>query len=168
MPRPFGDSPYAFTVPPSVSAVPAARDRVVQRAQRLGLVLDEELTSDLRLLTGEVVANSITHTRAACVVSVRHFGDRLRVEVTDVDPTLVRSSQAEATDESGRGLFLVAALATEWGSQPCAAGKKTWFELAVSASVVGAVAITASQADGSAVEAVSITRAHLRMEHQAS
>ncbi|WP_074991499.1 ATP-binding protein [Streptomyces misionensis] len=137
MPRPLGDSPYAFTVPPSVEAVPAARDRVVRRVQRLGLTLDESLTCDLRLLTGEVVANSVRHTQATCVVSVQWTGERLRVEVTDVDPTLVRPCQPEVMDESGRGLLLVAALATEWGSQPCAAGKKTWFELAVHASAEG-------------------------------
>lgn len=139
MPRLPGESPYAFTVLPSAEAVPAARDRVLNRARRLGLALDEELSNDLRLLTGEVVANSVTHTQAACVVSVQWTGERLRVEVTDVDPTLVRPSQAEAMDENGRGLFLVDALATDWGSQPCTAGKKTWFELAIPASAHGAV-----------------------------
>ncbi|MBE4741418.1 ATP-binding protein [Streptomyces caniscabiei] len=135
MSRPFEESPYAFTVPPLVEAVPAARDRIVSRARGLGLALNEELAQDLKLLTGELVANSVMHTRAACVVSVRWTGQRLRVEVTDVDPTTVRPSQARSADENGRGLFLVAALATEWGSHPCAAGKKTWFELTVPTSV---------------------------------
>ncbi|MEU6147616.1 ATP-binding protein [Streptomyces sp. NPDC047081] len=133
MSGPLEGSPYAFTVPPSVEAVPSARARVVNRAQRLGLPLGDELTDDLRLLTGEVVANSITHTQGSCVVSVRWTGERLRVEVTDVEPTLVRPSRADAMDEDGRGLFLVDALATEWGSEPCTAGKTTWFELAVPA-----------------------------------
>ncbi|MFE3527253.1 ATP-binding protein [Streptomyces sp. NPDC059161] len=131
MPGPLGDLPYAFTVPPSVEEVPAARAGVVSRAQRLGFVLGDELTNDLRLLTGEVVANSVTHTQAACVVAVRWTGERLRVEVTDAEPTLVHVSQANAMDEHGRGLCLVDALATAWGSEPCTAGKKTWFELAV-------------------------------------
>ncbi|WP_354670061.1 ATP-binding protein [Streptomyces sp. S.PNR 29] len=131
MPGPLGESPYAFTVPPSVEAVPAARARVVSRAQRLGLGLDDELAHDLGLLTGEVVANSVRHTQAACVVAVRWTGERLRVEVTDVEPTLVRPCQADAMDEHGRGLCLVDALATAWGSEPCTAGKKTWFELEV-------------------------------------
>ncbi|NJQ03416.1 ATP-binding protein [Streptomyces zingiberis] len=168
MPRQSGDSPYAFTVPPSVEAVPAARDRVVRRAQRLGLILDEELTNDLQLLAGEVIANSVTHTQAACVVSVRYIGERLRVEVTDADPTLVRPSQADVMDENGRGLFLVAALATAWGSQPCAVGKKTWFELAVSASGVDTADVAASQADAAAEESPSITGAQLRIEHRAA
>lgn len=128
---PLGHSPYAFTVPPSVEAVPSARARVVDRAQQLGLLLDDDLAADLRLLTGEVVANSIKHTQAACAVSVQWTGQRLRIEVTDAEPTLVRLSHADPMDESGRGLFLVEALATTWGSAPCGAGKTTWFELAL-------------------------------------
>lgn len=115
MSRPLEESPYAFTVPALVEAVPA-RDRVADRARRLGLDLGEELTHDLKLLTGELVANSVMYTKAACVVCVRWTGERLRVEVTDADPTSVTASQALPTDEHGRGLFLVAALATEWGS----------------------------------------------------
>ncbi|MFI5882836.1 ATP-binding protein [Streptomyces sp. NPDC051554] len=104
MPRPLEGSPYAFTVPALIEAVPEARDR----AWGLGLDLDEELTHDLKLLTGELVANSVTHTHAACVVSVRWTGERLCVEVTDVDSTLAVPSQALHTDEHGSGLFPVA------------------------------------------------------------
>ncbi|MEU0815127.1 ATP-binding protein [Streptomyces mirabilis] len=184
MPRPLEKSPYAFTVPPLVEAVPAARDRVVQRAGRLGLALDKELANDLKLLTGELVANSVTHTRAACVVSVRWTGERLRVEVTDVEPTLLRPSQARSTDENGRGLFLVAALATEWGSETCPAGKRTWFELAVPTAIEDTAAVMSSRADASAdggatvncagnarsavAESVAVASAHIRVAHQAA
>jgi anti-sigma regulatory factor (Ser/Thr protein kinase) len=168
MSRPLGDSPYAFTVPPSVEAVPAARDRVVHRAQRLGLPLDEELTNDLRLLTGEVVANSVRHTQAACVVSVRCIGERLRVEVTDVDATLVRPSQAEPMDENGRGLFLVDALATKWGAERCAAGKKTWFELAVPASGANSGNEPPSRAGSAAEEPTPLTSGCSRITHRAA
>ncbi|WP_406464799.1 ATP-binding protein [Streptomyces sp. NBC_01622] len=150
MPRPLEESPYAFTVPALVEAVSAARDRVVVRVRGLGLDLDEELIGDLKLLTGELVANSVTHTQAACVVCVQWTGKRLRVEVTDVDSTLPVPTQALSTDEHGRGLFLVAAMATEWGSQPCAAGKKTWFELAVPVSVDDTTTVTSSLAQWSA------------------
>lgn len=168
MPRPLGDSPCAFTVPPSIEAVPAARDRVVRCAQRLGLALGEGLTSDLRLLTGEVIANSVRHTQAACVVSVRRTGERLRVEVTDVDPSLVRPSQPDAMGENGRGLLLVDALANEWGSQPCAAGKKTWFELAVPVSTEGPAGPASSHNDAATEEPMPISSAHGRIGQQAA
>jgi anti-sigma regulatory factor (Ser/Thr protein kinase) len=142
MSRTLEDYPYAFTVPALVEAVAAARDRVVNRVRRLGMALDEELIDNLRLLTGELVANSVTHTKAACVVCVQRTGERLRVEVTDVDPTPLTLSQALPMDEHGRGLLLVAAVATEWGSQPCVAGKTTWFELEVPASAEATAATT--------------------------
>lgn len=147
MSRLLKESPYAFTVRPLVEEVPVARDRVADRARRLGLHLGEELINDLKLLTGELVANSITHTEAACVVCVRWTGERLRVEVTDVDPTRVTPSQALPTDEHGRGLFLIAALATEWGANPCTAGKTIWFELAIPASTRQTAMLTASRDD---------------------
>ncbi|MFJ8062847.1 ATP-binding protein [Streptomyces sp. NPDC096142] len=183
MPRPLEESPYAFTVPALAKSVPAARNRVVDRVQRLGLDLDEELIHDLKLLTGELVANSVTHTHAACVVCVRLTRDRLRVEVTDVDSNLAVPTQALSTDEHGRGLFLVAAMATEWGSQPCAAGKKTWFELAVPAFVEGATTATFSLSEVPAeqgnltgenrarptlVEPVLIAGGHARAAHHAA
>lgn len=131
MSHPPTDSRYAFTVPCSLEAVSTARTRVVDRAVELGLDLDDELAYDLQLLTSEVVTNAVTHTQAACAVSVQWDGECLRLEVTDMAPTLALASQASSLDENGRGLLLVNALATAWGSEPCATGKKTWFELAV-------------------------------------
>jgi anti-sigma regulatory factor (Ser/Thr protein kinase) len=40
-----------------------------------------------------------------------------------------RQGTAEADEVSGRGLFLVNALATSWGWQVTDAGKDVWFEL---------------------------------------
>ncbi|MFI6403307.1 ATP-binding protein [Streptomyces sp. NPDC050548] len=183
MPRPLEESPYSFTVPALVKEVPAARDRVVDRVRGLGLDLGEELIGDLRLLTGELVANSVTHTQAPCVVCVRWTRKRVRVEVTDVDSTLLVPTQALSMDEHGRGLFLVAAMATEWGSHPCAAGKKTWFELAVPVSVEDTTTLTSSISEVPAeqalvngedsarpalVEPVPIAGEYVRAAHQAA
>ncbi|WP_329349017.1 ATP-binding protein [Streptomyces sp. NBC_01261] len=183
MPRPLEESPHAFTVPALVEEVAAARDRVADRARGLGLDLDEELIGDLKLLTGELVANSVTHTQAECVVYVRWTGERLRVEVTDVDSTLPVPTHALSTDENGRGLFLVAAMATEWGSQLCATGKKTWFELAVPVSGEDTTTVTASLREAPAelalasgeggarpalVEPVPIAGEYARAAHQAA
>ncbi|MER6086808.1 ATP-binding protein [Streptomyces bluensis] len=156
MPRPLGELTYTFTVPPHVEAVPAARASVVGRASQLGLELGDELAGDLRLLTGEVVANSVTHTQAECVVAVSWTGERLRVEVIDGEPTLARSSSADTMDESGRGLFLVDALATAWGSEPCTAGKKTWFELEMPAAAGMSHVASCSNSANAAEEVVPI------------
>lgn len=183
MSRPLEEAPYAFTVPPRAEAVPAARSRVVDRARRLGLNLGEELTNDLKLLAGELVANAVTHTKAACVVCVRWTGEWLRVEVADTDSAPVAPIEALSTDEHGRGLFLVAALATAWGSRPCAAGKSTWFELAIPTTAQRGAITMPSQDDVFAEKVVgpcvdcaqpavtkpaSTTGENPRIEHQAA
>lgn len=183
MSRRLEESPYAFTVPPVDKAVPVARRRVANHARHIGLVMDESLMQDLELLTTEVVTNSITHTKASCVVCVRWTGKRLRVEVTDVDPSSLSPSHAGPMDESGRGLLLVDALAVSWGTEPCPAGKTTWFELAVPGLEVASVAAAFSHtqeaishvivggvdaADLSSTEAKAIVCVPARSEHQAA
>jgi len=66
----------------------------------------------------------------------REFTLRLRrgaqsiwVEVFDPDLRLPRLRTARATDEGGRGLYLVEQLATRWGSRPTPEGKTVWFEV---------------------------------------
>src|SRR5580704_12035259 len=72
----------------------------------------------------------------APVYRPREFTLRLRrgaesvwVEVFDPDLRLPRLRTARATDEGGRGLYLVEQLATRWGSRPTADGKAVWFEI---------------------------------------
>lgn len=127
--RPLEELPYAFKVPAAVGEVPAARKRVVERAQRIGVVMSEQFLGELELLADEVIANAIVHTGAPCVVCVRWTGERLRVEVTDVEAIVPSPASAGPQDEGGRGLFLVDALADAWGAVPDPAGKTTWFEL---------------------------------------
>ncbi|HEY1664655.1 MAG TPA: SpoIIE family protein phosphatase [Trebonia sp.] len=72
----------------------------------------------------------------APVYRPREFTLRLRrgaesvwVEVFDPDLRLPRLRTARATDEGGRGLYLVEQVATRWGSRPTADGKAVWFEI---------------------------------------
>jgi hypothetical protein len=76
----------------------------------------------------------------APVYRSREFTMRLRrgaesvwVEVFDPDLRLPRLRTARATDEGGRGLYLVEQLATRWGSRPTADGKAVWFEIPLDA-----------------------------------
>lgn len=127
--RPLDERPYAFKVPAAVGEVPPARKRVVERARRIGVDMNEQFLGELELLAGEVIANAIMHTGAPCVVCVRWTGERLRIEVTDVEAIVLSPGSAGPEDEGGRGLFLVDALADVWGAVPDPAGKTTWFEL---------------------------------------
>ncbi|MFE5162645.1 ATP-binding protein [Streptomyces sp. NPDC056697] len=120
---------YDFLVPAGLEEVPKARRRVVELAKSLGLSLDEAAMDDLALLAGEVIANAIVHTGASCTVCVAASGSRVQVEVTDVDRADLSPRRADLDDETGRGLFLINALASDWGTRLDGAGKVTWFTL---------------------------------------
>jgi hypothetical protein len=53
-------------------------------------------------------------------------------EVSDGSSTSPHLRQATATDEGGRGLFLVAQLAQRWGTRYTARGKVIWAEQSLS------------------------------------
>ncbi|MFE7276719.1 ATP-binding protein [Streptomyces sp. NPDC057623] len=120
---------HGFTVAAAVDAVPSARRQVAALAQNLGLPVSDETLETVELLASEVIANAVLYSGAPCDVAVTRNDERLRVEVTDTDPSLPSAVEAGPNDESGRGLLLVDALADAWGTQlePC--GKTTWFEI---------------------------------------
>ncbi len=87
------------------------------------------------LLVDELFVNSIRHSGSGApgetvTVAVKTANDVIRVEVTDLSgpgvPQL-RPSGGEAED--GRGLHLVARLATRWGWRRRGGRTVTWFEL---------------------------------------
>jgi len=89
-----------------------------------------ELADDAMLVLSELVTNAIRHAGGSPVgLRVRHSARELRIEVTDGTPIPPRPRSAGVTDENGRGLFLVAAFAQEWGVSPD--GTMTWCSLAI-------------------------------------
>jgi hypothetical protein len=73
------------------------------------------------------------HPSVSLVVS--RFANVVRIEVHDSSPLPLPSwppgHDADADDESGRGLTVVAALAERWGWRPEPLGKVVWCELAI-------------------------------------
>jgi serine/threonine-protein kinase RsbW len=55
--------------------------------------------------------------------------DRVRVEVADSEAALPQLRQPDQEATGGRGLAMVALLATRWGTDPTDSGKAVWFEL---------------------------------------
>jgi anti-sigma regulatory factor (Ser/Thr protein kinase) len=100
----------------------------------------DELIEMVALLAGELVTNAIAHTPATTVgvgLVVYLREGAVRVEVHDASPGLPRLGGVAGWDaEAGRGLGLVAALATRWGvdinvnvdSHGRGVGKAVWFE----------------------------------------
>jgi len=96
------------------------------------------LVDDLELLASEVVTNALIHAHSEVDVRLREYPDHLRVEVRDSDPHppvpvafVGPDEPGNQEAESGRGLLIVDALASAWGSSPAGRGKTTWFELEI-------------------------------------
>lgn len=92
------------------------------------------------LLTSELATNAITHSASGRAtgkfeVCVHVAPGWARVEVRDLGSTTEAPHPQHRdpydTDENGRGLDLVEALATKWDSEPRhdGMGRRVWFEL---------------------------------------
>ncbi|MFJ8635915.1 SpoIIE family protein phosphatase [Streptomyces sp. NPDC093568] len=118
------DVAYWFLEPED--AAPGRARRLARRAlARWGL---EELSDSVELLVSEVVTNAVRYASRPVTLRLLRT-DVLRCEVGDDVPQLPRLRQARATDEGGRGLYLVNRLARRWGATRLSTGKVVWFEL---------------------------------------
>ncbi|MFJ1550516.1 SpoIIE family protein phosphatase [Streptomyces sp. NPDC088246] len=81
------------------------------------------------LAAGELVANSLKHGTPPMRLGLRRTDRRLIIEVTDGDDHLPRRRRADPADEAGRGISIVATIATSWGSRRTpGGGKAVWCE----------------------------------------
>jgi anti-sigma regulatory factor (Ser/Thr protein kinase) len=84
------------------------------------------------LLTSELVTNAIVHEPGGSITLAVSFSyGQLWVDVFDASRRLPVVVNAAADAETGRGLMLVADLATAWGCYPTPAGKAVYFALAL-------------------------------------
>ncbi|SDD95232.1 ATP-binding SpoIIE family protein phosphatase [Streptomyces prasinopilosus] len=113
-----------------VEAAPRAR------AFASGVLTSWRFSSDLHdlgvLAASELVANSLQHGTPPMRLRLRRTDRRLIVEVTDGDDHLPRRRRAEPADETGRGIAIVATIASNWGSRRTpGGGKAVWCEFAL-------------------------------------
>ncbi|MER5631140.1 ATP-binding SpoIIE family protein phosphatase [Streptomyces nitrosporeus] len=84
------------------------------------------------LAAGELVANSLQHGTPPMRLGLRRTDRRLIIEVTDGDEHLPRRRRAAPVDEAGRGISIIATIATSWGSRRTpGGGKAVWCEFAL-------------------------------------
>ena len=111
-----------------------ARRLAVHQLDAWGYGYATETSESMAHIVAELVTNAITHGR----VPGRDFELRLllwesgtlRIEVSDTRAERLPPLPEPTPDtESGRGLFLVAALADAWGVTPRQVGKTVWAEL---------------------------------------
>ncbi|GLV87798.1 hypothetical protein Slala03_74870 [Streptomyces lavendulae subsp. lavendulae] len=84
------------------------------------------------LAASELVANSLQHGTPPMRLRLRRTDRRLIIEVTDGDDHLPRRRRAEPADETGRGISIIATIASSWGTRRTpGGGKAVWCEFAL-------------------------------------
>jgi serine phosphatase RsbU (regulator of sigma subunit)/PAS domain-containing protein/anti-sigma regulatory factor (Ser/Thr protein kinase) len=113
-----------WSVPAEASEVGVVRSEVTARLESWGL---DELAFSTELILSELLTNSIRY--ASGPITVRLVLDSTLIcEVADGSSTSPHLTYAAATDEGGRGLFLVAQFADRWGTRYTGTGKVIWTE----------------------------------------
>ncbi|MGH3265373.1 MAG: ATP-binding protein [Trebonia sp.] len=95
---------------------------------------DEAVLDNAALLTSELVTNAIRHSRSgesggSVGLMVVAVPGGIRVEVTDSGSATSPVVKQESYTCDGHGLFLVEAVAREWGCRRSDAGTTVWFGL---------------------------------------
>lgn len=117
-----------LALPADTSA--ALKARAFVRACSDDVVPDPEVLDTLTLLTSEVVTNAVLHGGGPIELRFTpQDNGGARVEVEDGSPALPQPRQYEADATTGRGLGMVAALASAWGVTNGVGGKTVWFEV---------------------------------------
>ena len=121
-------SSAATTLRPEPQAVAAARRFVNKTLTQWG---HPGHVDPACLLVSEILTNAVRHARAPIGLRLHHTAREITAEITDDSTHLPHRRLPGPDDESGRGLMLVDALASEWGTRPAETGKTVWFTLAV-------------------------------------
>ena len=114
-------------LPHSDRAPRLARAFVAENLQ--GWQLDD-MVETASLVVSEVVTNAVIHARSDAELLLERTPTALRISVIDHGEGL---SQREKTGggDGGRGLVIVEALSSRWGTEPTDGGNCVWAELAI-------------------------------------
>ncbi|MEU3713187.1 ATP-binding protein [Streptomyces catenulae] len=123
----------AFHLPARRTSVPEARRRVTALLRSWGTA--PGVRDDVELVVCELFTNALRHTASrwvGCELSL-HTG-YVRIAVTDeggAGASAPRVRPGSVDKECGRGLFLVGALARNWGTRPDehGGGRVVWAEV---------------------------------------
>ena len=116
-----------WDIPADPSAVSEARRKAAGKLAEWGL---EEFGYSVELIVSELVTNAIRHASTPIGLRIIRARD-LICEVSDHSSTSPHLRHALATDEGGRGLFLIAQFAQRWGTRYTADGKIISAELSL-------------------------------------
>ncbi|MFJ4930287.1 SpoIIE family protein phosphatase [Streptomyces sp. NPDC088736] len=112
-------------LPAGPQAAPIAR--AAARRQLEAWDVDEETAFTTELIVSELVGNAVRY--GAPPLRLRLIFERmLTCEVSDTATSSPQVKHARTVDETGRGLFIIASLADQWGTHYRTRGKTVWAE----------------------------------------
>jgi anti-sigma regulatory factor (Ser/Thr protein kinase) len=124
------DPPAVVSLPSTAEAPALARRHVEQ----VGASWPPALLDNALLVVTEAVTNAVRYGRGRVHLLVATSDHRVQIEVSDAnpEPPRYRAPPPDGFSESGRGLYLVAALTSEWGTRERhdPPGKTVWMFLA--------------------------------------
>jgi PAS domain S-box-containing protein len=113
------------SLPADPKAGPIARAAARHQLEVWGV--DEETAFTTELIVSELVGNAVRY--GAPPLRLRLIWERkLTIEVSDSAASAPHVKHARTIDETGRGLFIIASLADQWGTRYEAQGKTVWAE----------------------------------------
>jgi PAS domain S-box-containing protein len=125
------DQVLTCPLPDEPEAAPIARAAV--RRQMEIWKIDPESAFTAELITSELVSNAVRY--GAPPLRLRLILDRrLTCEVSDAATSAPHLKHARTVDETGRGLFIIANVADNWGTRYHAQGKTVWAQLPLGAT----------------------------------
>lgn len=91
----------------------------------------DRLIDDTAMVVSELMTNAILHTETPKIgATITRIGDQaIRLEVRDRSVREPHAPRTGNSEESGRGIALVDALASAWGWERVFGGKKVWAEV---------------------------------------
>ncbi|MFE0513714.1 ATP-binding protein [Streptomyces sp. NPDC058964] len=111
------------TLPAGPQAAPMARQAARRQLKVWGV--DDETAYTTELIVSELVGNAVRY--GSPPMQLRLIHDRmLTCEVSDASASTPRVKHARIIDETGRGLFIIASLADQWGTRYQTQGKTVW------------------------------------------
>ncbi|MFJ6906443.1 ATP-binding protein [Streptomyces griseoluteus] len=109
-----------------------ARRLATHQLDQWGLPYGTPASEAVALVVAELAANAVLHGRVAgrdFELRLHHRDGTVRIELSDTHPAHPELPAHDPTAEGGRGLLLIDAVATRWGTSPRSGpGKTVWAE----------------------------------------
>jgi anti-sigma regulatory factor (Ser/Thr protein kinase) len=123
------DPQDGMLLPADATAPSLARETLHETLKQLGV--EGDTLHAAMVCASELVTNVVMHTGRPSLMSVEHTDDALtvRIEQPVGSGRIAAAPDRDPMRISGRGLQLVEALASAWGSETGAASTSTWYRL---------------------------------------